>query len=517
MRVEFLWHPYRYFPYERVLASRELASLIKGTITATDQGLVVETTNGWKQECARTTYFREAVSSDDTRFTPLQAALEASANGKSVGRQSTRYSAHGLHEYRGKFNPQIVRAIGNIIGLKSGNWVLDPFCGSGTTLLEAAHGGWNAVGTDLNPLAVEIANAKIAALRVPISKLNACAQESRNALPQNLDCKSPFSPKLIRDIGGSSWQDRLPSITYLREWFAESVLVQLALLLRGIDALPNAIRLIFRVILSDIVREVSLQDPGDLRIRRRKNPPQNFPVITLFFGALSRKLDLIAKAREHLGSFGTKQKALVQDARYFGRQIKRLLPQGGGFDAVITSPPYATALPYIDTQRLSLVILGLISAEEIRKMERSLIGNREIGNSERIRLELALRENVHELPHGCITLCRELLAAVGGRDGFRRQNVPALIYKYFVDMSKSFEQIRGVMKPKSRAAIVIGPNSTTLGGREFVIDTTKYLTSIACTKRFNLREELKLDTYQRFDIHRANSITAETLLLLEMA
>lgn len=513
MRVDFTWHPYRYFPYEKVLACRELASLLKGKISPSKEGLTVDTSNGWKTNCSRTTYFREAVSADGTRLIPLQALLEA--DGKQLKRQSTRYSAHGLHEYRGKFNPQIVRAIGNILELKEGAWVLDPFCGSGTTLLEAAHIGWNAIGADLNPLAVQIANAKTAALRLPAVRLRAHFHVLQKNLPQNLDFERPFQRTELRQIGGPSWEDRLPSIGYLREWFTESVLVQCAVILRHIDSLPDSTGLIFRVALSDIVREVSLQDPDDLRIRRRKGAPQNFPVIPLFLESLSRKLQLIASAAAQLGPVNTNQTALGLDARSFSRQLKELLPQSGGFDAVITSPPYCNALPYIDTQRLSLVMLGLTPSEGIRVMERSLVGNREIGNSERTQLELALSRNTDQLPRACITLCRNLVAAVGAGDGFRRRNVPALVYKYFADMGRAFDEIRSVMKPHAYFAIVIGPNMTRLGGREFVIDTPKYLTSIARSKRFTLREALKLETYQRFDIHRANSITAETLLLLE--
>ena len=60
------------------------------------------------------------------------------------------------------------------------------------------------------------------------------------------------------------------------------------------------------------------------------------------------------------------------------------------FDAVITSPPYATALPYIDTQRLSLVLLGLIGADELRATEAALVGAREITIGERRALEAEL-------------------------------------------------------------------------------------------------------------------------------
>src|SRR6266516_303450 len=178
MKVNFYWHNYRYFPYERTLARRELIALLGQEPTCRDDGLSIESSNGWENNAYRMTYFREVVADNGSRIIPHQASLEASTSGKflstlsemdiypPLNRQSTRYSAHGLHEYKGKFNPQIARTIGNVLGLQPGQWLLDPFCGSGTTLLEAAHNGWNAVGVEINPLGVEMSRAKIAAMTV---------------------------------------------------------------------------------------------------------------------------------------------------------------------------------------------------------------------------------------------------------------------------------------------------------------------------------------------------------------
>ena len=65
-----------------------------------------------------------------------------------------RYATHGLHEYRGKFFPQLVRALMNIARLPEDAVVLDPMCGSGTTLVEARLSGRRSYGLDMNPLSV---------------------------------------------------------------------------------------------------------------------------------------------------------------------------------------------------------------------------------------------------------------------------------------------------------------------------------------------------------------------------
>ena len=58
---------------------------------------------------------------------------------------SVGYSTHGLFPYPGKFHPQMIKTILNIIGLKRGDVVLDPMVGSGTTPVEAASIGITSI------------------------------------------------------------------------------------------------------------------------------------------------------------------------------------------------------------------------------------------------------------------------------------------------------------------------------------------------------------------------------------
>ena len=72
---------------------------------------------------------------------------------------NTQFLTHNIHRYSGKFIPQIAaRAISLLT--QPGDLVVDPYCGSGTTLLESALLGRRAVGVDLNPLAVLITRVK---------------------------------------------------------------------------------------------------------------------------------------------------------------------------------------------------------------------------------------------------------------------------------------------------------------------------------------------------------------------
>src|ERR1039458_9325076 len=81
-------------------------------------------------------------------------------------RRCLRYGTHGIHEYRGKFFPQLVRSLINIAGIPKGGIIADPMCGSGTTCVEAVLGDYRAVGLDMNPLSVLMAGVKCSLLAI---------------------------------------------------------------------------------------------------------------------------------------------------------------------------------------------------------------------------------------------------------------------------------------------------------------------------------------------------------------
>lgn len=535
--LELTWHAYDYFPYERRLASQEVKTLLDAeVISERDDVLIVNAETASLDQLRRLTYFRAVELPNGDRLVPDQARLEFSArHGGDVPvegdwqlhRQSTRYSVHGIHEYKGKFNPQIVRAIGNRLGLGAGAWVLDPYCGSGTTLVEAAHLGWHAVGVDMNPLAEMIANAKLTAIRTPVRTLD---KEAR-ALLDRLDARfggcdftEAWSATETNElVGDPSWLESLPNASYLRKWFPVSVLAQLALMLAEIESrVSPKLRSLFKVFLSDIARQVSLQDPDDLRIRRRKDPADNYDAVGRFSKAVRASLDAIRRAQAVHGIQTHGQRAFHADSRDSLDWIRTKHEAAGfaGFNAAITSPPYATALPYIDTQRLSLALLGLVPSDEISTLEREIIGSRELLTDEQRKLEAAIESDDREiaLPDSVLSLCREMKVEASKPDnGFRRRAKPAIVYRYFIDSARVFARVRDVMEPRGQFALVVGRNSTTLGGTEFVIDTPELLADVAEVHGWRLADTEELDTYPRFDMHQSNSIRTEQLIVLQAA
>ena len=516
-KVALQWNDYRYFPYERMLGRLEVEALFGAKPEERDGLLEVDGPANAAVLAQRLTYFKGMVTAHGTTV-PDQVKLEASGNGNgsswdprhepvpSLRRQVTRYSAHGLHEYRGKFNPQVVRAVGNLVQLQPKQWVLDPFCGSGTTLLEAAHIGWNAVGMDINPLGAAIANSKLSLFRTSGDLL---LRESE-----------ALAERLGHPAVGADWRKNLPEPEYLEKWFPEKVLRQLRAILLAVDGVrPRYLQGVFKVILSDICRDVSLQDPGDLRIRRRKDAADNYPAIEMFLSALQTKTRSVVRSRMHVRpKRGTRQQALVSDIRNASGPLLDFLARYDQrtFDAAITSPPYATAMPYLDTQRLSLVLLGLIAAGDLYQDEKKLIGSREIREKERIGLESELQKNNAKLPEGVSSFCQEILRlADDDQHGFRRRNVPALAYKYFVDMAQMFSVVKRVIRKKGHYALLVGRNATTLRGNRIEIDTPQLLAEVAESRGWAVENMLSFETYQRYDVHQNNSIREEVLLVLK--
>ena len=526
MQIKLHFHKYKYFPYEKRLALREIKAQLGAQPRLIGDFVHVEIDVEKLPLVSRLTYFSKAITDSEQVIIPDQTKWEASAknkgyNNQTVKRQSTRYSLHCLHEYKGRFNPQVVRAIGNIIQLDRDAFILDPFCGSGTVLLESAHIGWNAVGLDLNPLAVMISNAKVQLFRLGTEKFHQHTQTFLNKVESLINwvgsCEGTFTAQQrlhLQKVGASH---QLPSREYLEKWFPQDVLLQFQAILHLIEQLPyTCIKPALRVCLSNIVREVSFQSPVDLRIRRRKDPSENYPALPLF----RQEVNNIRKALRNLvnlrklASGDTHQIAFCQDSR-FRDAFVGVTNNFGLFDAVITSPPYANALPYIDTQRLSLVLLGLIDAKEIMAVDRTLIGSREITKRDRQSLELALQSNEAKLPACVHDFLVGLLHQVSQtNNGFRKQNYPSLLYKYLSNMKRAFLTVQEFLNAGAMFALIVGTNRTRINGTDIVIPTPQFLTRIAESVGFVKERIEELDTYHRYNIHRANSINSESLIIL---
>ena len=494
--MQLTWHRYKYYPYEKDLAIREIESLLSPAAIRLESGVVSIEQPREAQLANRLVYFSGFTDRvDATTVNETQQCLLERINGNGANRQSTRYSAHGLHEYKGKFNPQVAKAILNIFSARPGQIALDPFCGSGTSLVECAHLGIQSVGTDINPLAVFIANAKLHSLGIPAEQIRAdaeisVAQAKRSRRTMNLD-----------DERGE----------YLRSWFPPDYLLDIERLKYAICSHSSKSAVVQLAIASNLLRDYSLQEPHDLRIRRRKSPFPDQPFFEAFEEAAETFCRRLLDAQKTLGVVETGSRAINVDCK---SALSHSQIDTGMFDLALTSPPYATALPYIDTQRLSLVWLDLLRPSEILTLEAELVGSREIRGQSKKQLLAALELNDAQLPTAEVEMCVRLQSALGDADGFRRQVVPRLLYRYFSAMSDAFMSIRQVVKPNAPFGLIVGGNHTVLSGTRFDISTPDHLASLAAARGWRHVETIPLQTYQRYGLHMNNATNTEALVIL---
>lgn len=492
------YHPYQYFPYEKKLAKREVLNLgkIAKFIEKEDSVEVgYSQMNGTKPE--HLVYY-SAYSNGKTPMQPTQQSLLEKVAAKG-NRQATRYSVHGLHEYKGKFNPQIVRGILNTLGFHNGERVLDPFCGSGTTLVECALEGRDAHGTDINPLAAFLANTKVQTLSLSPTEID-------RSFERFLDLVNHSKPITTEE-------PRSDRNDYLEKWFLPEFLTTIESCRIAALRENTKCKNLMMVLLSDLLRDYSEQEPADLRIRRRKSP---YPKKS-FLKAVENKLfefsSLYRRSYEVVGNIDSRNTAYcISNSKT--ESYTKWSQDIGKFDAMVSSPPYATALPYIDTQRLSIVWLSLLEPAELMRKEAELTGSRELNKKGVENHNSMILENSAKLPVTTTALCRDLLNRLGPKDGFRRVATPALLYRYFVSMKSSLESSWGALKSGGKLCYLLGTNQTTIGGKKTVIETPQLIADIGESLGYIVEKPIDLEVYKRYGMHAKNAVKNEQLILL---
>jgi len=520
-------------PFERRLALMELEAVTRMTPTPetsileeplvyrviTSQTLdhLADTLTYWEvvnsTEVSKGRYTRQIRRESTTNFvrngvTPDQLRSRFT-NGKDIPlptRRVLRYGPHGVHEYRGKFFPQLVRSLLNIGGVNRGDIVLDPMCGSGTAPVEASLLGCQAIGVDINPLSVLMSQAKCSILRINPDLL---ASEYESLKTDILDAERKNVPL--------PWFEQLPERdrAYLKSWFSAQVLADLDLIAIRVHGTSHpACRDLFRLCLSNILRRVSWQKESDLRVRKEIRLDADIDAVNEFINELSRTVRYILAFLYEESSFEVGVSQIIEgDARIIANEDGSLAQFKEKITAVVTSPPYATALPYLDTDRLSLSYLGLLSRPEHRKRDYEMIGNREITETRRREYFLNYQRHRHVLPAEVnAVIDRIYYLNESGEVGFRRRNLASLLAHYFFDMRQVFQSIVTLLQVDAPAYVVIGNNHTIAGGQRIEIETDRLLGLIGESVGLHLEQVIPMEMLISRDIFKNNAVTSETIL-----
>ncbi len=492
-------------PFEEILAHRELRALMAhGARFVAAQGywlLYSEQPEGFLRD--RLTYWQRVGRS--VLSPTAQKTVELTQNGPDIralhrGRR-LRYGPHDIHEYRGKFFPQLVRSLITIAGTPEDGVVLDPMSGSGTTPCEAIAFGRSALAADLNPLSVLISTVKAS---VPTLS----AEEFQKTI-------SDWIGKVrFKSIQPSRMWDA-DDLEYLSRWFDKKAISDLARLKGACAAATTGFeRNFLQVCLSNVVRSVSWQKEIDLRVRKEKRAYEPGRAIERFKENLKEQVERIHAYLSVLPQHARKATLCVREGNSV--DVEKLFRDfKGRVDVVITSPPYATALPYLDTDRLSLIVLGLLSRRSHKEREAAMIGTREVSERERLGHWERFEKRKRELPGSVVKLVENIARhyhAESDEVGFRRRNLPALLGKYYLDMQDAMRSARKMMRKGGAGFYVVGNNSTEIQGERVEIATDEFLFDIGENAGWKQVEVIGMELLPSRDIFKENRGSKEAIL-----
>jgi len=254
-----------------------------------------------------------------------------------IKNNNTTYLTHGIHKYAGKYIPQIPSwAIKNAqYRMKKEHLnILDPFCGSGTTLLEAATHGCSSVGIDIDPLACLVSRVKTRTISDDV------------LLNLNVDFWNIFE---------MTTSNYMPNIDNFNHWFNENNIEHLSRLYETIRTYQSSTDLfeLLLVTLSSIIRKSSNADNRSLKTYVSHTHIKKVP-------------DALEAFRSHLKRNIARLIELNQVIKYSETYVHNpasssesgYLPVKESFDCVITSPPYIKSMDYLYNQMLEVLWLG---------------------------------------------------------------------------------------------------------------------------------------------------------------
>jgi site-specific DNA-methyltransferase (cytosine-N4-specific) len=237
----------------------------------------------------------------------------------------TTYLTHSLHPYPAKFPPQLPKNILRQFAQK-GQTVLDPFCGSGTTLVESRLQGLHAIGVDVNGLSTLLSKVKA-------TPLNQEQQQIISLFAKELKQQSQFWQKTRRP------QFDIKEIEGLSHWFQKNVAEEITYILQQIYQFnDNKIKDFLKIVLSSIIVRVSNQD-SDTRFAAINKEIKDYFTIDLFISRLSEYLKRVIEFSNSI-THHTHLEVFNADSR----NLSFIAPKS--IDIIVTSPPYANTYDY---------------------------------------------------------------------------------------------------------------------------------------------------------------------------
>lgn len=367
--------------------------------------------------------------------------------------------------------------------------ILEPFAGSGTTIIEAIENNNTVYWMDNNPLSQLICKCKSS--MVDIEEVNKYRNEIINTAKniEQITVKMKF-----RNID---------------LWFQKSVQESLEILRQEIIKIEDEqVRNVLYVTFSMTVRKMSeMEDSMILASRRSNNREMKIYTRNDVYDNFCSNADRVIKAfiewNEIVASGGASYQMQSQDAREIEKE--------DFFDAIVTSPPYINAMDYIWACKFELHWLNLVENDKKRlEVSSDEIGTERITASTYRQLALTDNEKFNEILSD-IYYGKKYKASKGQNELRSR-----VAYQYFEEMKKHFAQAYKSLKKGGKYCFIIGDKSSICGVEipvaELLVECAQ---AVGFTKIFDFNLLLK---NRKLNIPRASfagTIKHDSVIILE--
>ena len=277
----------------------------------------------------------------------------------------SRRLTHQLFRFPAKFHPPVVRSLIELY-TDPGQELYEPFCGSGTALVESAIAGRPSAGLDVDPLAVAVARAKTRSYDT--DELTSAAERLLTRIADDDRGRHAYERLMRRDLGVNRFKSEIrdgdlsvPAIPNLEHWFRRYVVVDLARLKQEILSLrtiSDETRAFLLIVFASIIRNASNADPVPVsglevtsHMRAKDAEGRLIDPFSLFRKALQRALRDVG---EWMAALGTGPVPRV----FAGDVTEKFTEFASPPSAIVTSPPYHNAVDYYRRHQLEMFWLG---------------------------------------------------------------------------------------------------------------------------------------------------------------
>lgn len=391
----------------------------------------------------------------------MSTEISKDATNASRHRNKLRQEDRAVHDwYRFvlSFPPHLVRTYLERLGVHASDTVLDPFCGTGTTLVECKKHGIASVGLESNPMAAFASSVKVdwtAEPRALLEYAEEVAASTRRIVDKDTSAAwigLPFAAAHANGQRPMKGLDREQSKLLLKDSISPMPLHKALILLEEVERHGDSqLRQYGRIALAKALayRIGNLKFGPEVGVGRIK---EDAPVVEAW-------LDGVRTIANDLGAVGDHAQVPAQVLKADSREANQVLSPNS-IGAVITSPPYPNEKDYTRTTRLESVVLGLIrDRRQLRSLKQDLIrsNTRGVYKSDTDDLEVAQ----HSVIQGIAKAIERRRIELGKTSGFERM-YPRVTLLYFGGMARHLASLRPVLRPGAKLAYVVGDQASYL-------------------------------------------------------